>query len=164
MGFELLWTALGRTVVGNLTTVTRSVRQFGTLLFGFYFANKAVEAMVDGQEQFLPAFLRFEQLTAYARYGEKNARSDIRGIRAVTRNISEANGSLRLSPKADFQILSDQKTYGLYGLFRMAAYSSGLLRSRDETRLTPLSYLNTTLGAKQEAARRWNRDNQPHWP
>ncbi|MEI6784226.1 MAG: hypothetical protein WCQ21_25315, partial [Verrucomicrobiota bacterium] len=114
--------------------------------------------------QFLPAFLRFEQLTAYARYGEKNARSDIRGIRAVTRNISEANGSLRLSPKADFQILSDQKTYGLYGLFRMAAYSSGLLRSRDETRLTPLSYLNTTLGAKQEAARRWNRDNQPHWP
>ncbi|MEI6779274.1 MAG: hypothetical protein WCQ21_00005, partial [Verrucomicrobiota bacterium] len=47
LGFELLWTALGRTVVGNLTTVTRSVRQFGTLLFGFYFANKAVEAMVD---------------------------------------------------------------------------------------------------------------------
>jgi len=139
LGFELLWTALGRTVVGNLTTVTRSVRQFGTLLFGFYFANKAVEAMVDGQEQFLPAFLRFEQLTAYARYGEKNARSDIRGIRAVTRNISEANGSLRLSPKADFQILSDQKTYGLYGLFRMAAYSSSLLRSRDETRLTPLA-------------------------
>jgi hypothetical protein len=139
LGLELLWTALGRTVVGNLTTVTRSVRQFGTLLFGFYFANKAVEAMVDGQEQFLPAFLRFEQLTAYARYGEKNARSDVRGIRAVTRNISEANGSLRLSPKADFQILSDQKTYGLYGLFRMAAYSSGLLRSRDETRLTPLA-------------------------
>ena len=27
-----------------------------------------------------------------------------------------------------------------------------------------VSYLNTTLGAKQEAARRWNRDNQPHWP
>ena len=32
LGFELLWTALGRDIVGNLTTVTRSVRQFSTLL------------------------------------------------------------------------------------------------------------------------------------
>lgn len=139
LGFELLWTALGREVVGNLTTVTRSVRQFSTLLFGFYFAHKAVELMPDGREQFLPVFLRFEQLAAYSRYGEKTARSDIRGIRAVTRNMAESNGSLKLSPRADFQILSDQKTYGIYGLFRMAAHSSGLLRSREETTLTPFA-------------------------
>lgn len=136
LGLEPLWTGFGRTVIGNLTTVTDSVRQFSTLLFGFYFADKAAESATDRDERFLAAFLRFEQLAAYARYGEKGAQSDIRGIRAVTRHVQE-DRHLRLSPQADSQILSDQKTYGIYGLFRVAARKSGLLQASDETGLTP---------------------------
>lgn len=139
LGFEQLWTGLGRTVVGNLTTVTRSVRQFSTLLFGFYFADKATEERAEREEFFLPVFLRFEQLAAYARYRDPAARSDIRGIRAVSRNVQENSSRLWLSAKNDWQILSDQKTYGIYGLFRMAAQSSGLLELQDETRLTPVA-------------------------
>jgi hypothetical protein len=134
LGFEPLWTNLGRKVIGNLTTVTDSVRQFSTLLFGYYFADKAAES-ANRDERFLAAFLRFEQLAAYARYKEKGARTDIRGIRAVTRHVQE-HCKLRLSPKADSQILSDQKTYGIYGIFRVAARNSGLLEATDETRLT----------------------------
>ena len=140
LGFELLWTTLGRKVIGNLTTVTRSVRQFSTLLFGFYFANKATESLTDRDEQLLATFLRFEQLAAYARYTEPRARSDVRGIRAVSRNVQERRGRLCLSQKTDSQILSDQKTYGIYGLFRMAARSSGLLQTEDDTRLTPTAW------------------------
>ena len=68
LGFERIWTAFGREIIGNLTTVTQSVRQFSTLLFGFHLANQATESLADRDEEFLPAFLRFEQLAAYARY------------------------------------------------------------------------------------------------
>jgi len=140
LGFEVIWTALGREIIGNLTTVTRSVRQFSTLLFGFHLANRATESLADRDEQFLPAFLRFEQLAAYARfcqYGDQTVGGDIRGIRAVRRNMQESRHHLRLSPEPQWRLLSDQKTYGLYGLFRMAAYNSGLLDRDKDTQLSP---------------------------
>jgi hypothetical protein len=138
LGFELLWTALGRRVVGNLTTVTRSVRQFSTLLFGWHFANQATEGLADRDEQFLPAFLRFEQLAAYVRYdNDRSGRTDIRGMRAVARHMYERGRRQTLSTRSNALILSDQKSYGLYGLFRVAARNSGLLEADDETRLTP---------------------------
>ena len=138
LGFEQLWTALGRQVVGNLTTVTRSIRQFSTLLFGFYFADRGSEMLGDGVE-FLPAFLRFEQLAAYARFHcyDETVHSEIRGIRAVKRNVVDCRRRPWLSSRRQRQILSDQKTYGLYGLFRTAARSSGLLRAKDGKRLSP---------------------------
>ena len=67
LGLELIWTNLGRTLVGNLTTVTRSVRQFTTLLLGIHFAGQVSSPGHDG-DTFLSAFLRFEQLAAYSRY------------------------------------------------------------------------------------------------
>ena len=142
LGFEALWTTLGREIIGNLTTVTRSVRQFSTLLYGFHFANQATESSEDRDEQFLPAFLRFEQLAAYARfckYGDMAVGGDIRGIRAVRRNVNDFNErrhDLWISRRSDWLLLSDQKTYGLYGLFRMAAYKSGLLDPEKDTRLS----------------------------
>jgi len=138
LGFERIWTAFGREVVGNLTTVTRSVRQFSTLLFGFHLANQATESPADRDDEFLPVFLRFEQLAAYARYrGDQAAARDIRGIRAVRRNVERHRRGLWLSRKSEWQLLSDQKTYGLYGLFRMAACNSGWLHPDRQTQLSP---------------------------
>jgi hypothetical protein len=142
LGFETIWTALGREIIGNLTTVTRSVRQFSTLLYGFHFANLATESSQDHDENFLPSFLRFEQLAGYARFwhhGEESVGRDIRGIRAVRRNVGEFQQRQRdlwLSGKREWLILSDQKTYGLYGMFRMAAHKSGLLDRVDDKRLS----------------------------
>ncbi len=142
LGFETIWTALGREIIGNLTTVTRSVRQFSTLLYGFHFANLAAELSQDRNENLLPSFLRFEQLAGYARFwhhGEESVGRDIRGIRAVRRNVGEFQQRQRdlwLSGKREWLILSDQKTYGLYGMFRMAAHKSGLLDPADDKRLS----------------------------
>jgi len=65
LGLQTIWARLGRHVVGNLTTVNRSARDFTTLVPGYYFAERiANEAGGDGD---LAVFLRWEQLAAYAR-------------------------------------------------------------------------------------------------
>jgi hypothetical protein len=40
VGVQTIWTRLGRQVVGNLTTVSNSVRDFTVLLLGYYFAER----------------------------------------------------------------------------------------------------------------------------
>ena len=65
LGVQTVWARLGRHVVGNLTTVSTSVRDFTTLILGYYFAERvANEASGDSD---LAVFLRWEQLAAYAR-------------------------------------------------------------------------------------------------
>jgi hypothetical protein len=135
LGLELIWTSLGRALVGNLTTVTRSVRQFTTLLTGIHFASQ-VSPRGDEEDGFLSAFLRFEQLAAYSRYLHfEQAHGDIRGVRAVRRNLNEGGGTVAISVLPEAQILSSQQAYGIYGLFRMAARASGLLEDALEDRL-----------------------------
>ena len=65
LGIQAIWTRLGRHVVGNLTTVSTSVRDFTTLLLGYYFAEKVAD--VEGPGLDLATFLKWEQLAAYAR-------------------------------------------------------------------------------------------------
>jgi hypothetical protein len=43
LGVQAIWTRMGRHVVGNLTTVSTSVRDFTTTLLGFYFAERVAE-------------------------------------------------------------------------------------------------------------------------
>ena len=40
LGVQTVWARLGRQVVGNLTTVTTSVRDFTTTILGYYFAER----------------------------------------------------------------------------------------------------------------------------
>src|SRR5918998_3531051 len=65
LGIQQVWTRLGRNVVGNLTTVSNSVRDFTTLLLGYYFAERIADEKGPGTEQ--ATFLKWEQLAAYAR-------------------------------------------------------------------------------------------------
>lgn len=49
LGIQPIWTHLGRRVVGNLTTVSNSVRDFTTTILGYYFAERvAKEKNGDG--------------------------------------------------------------------------------------------------------------------
>jgi hypothetical protein len=50
LGAQSVWTRLGRQVVGNLTTVTNSVRDFTTLLLGYYFAERVATELGPGSE------------------------------------------------------------------------------------------------------------------
>src|SRR6266542_3754123 len=110
LGLQTIWARLGRHVVGNLTTVSTSVRDFATLVLGYYFAERvANEAAGDGD---LAVFLRWEQVAAYAR-GGINGDWEFRGVERAKKNW---NTEERIPLGTDFgsQILSNQKTYGLW--------------------------------------------------
>ena len=140
MGFQPLWTHLGRRVVGNLTTVTTSLRNFTTLLLGLYFTERALVAGHFDEGERANLFLKFEQLAAYSRYAyngdETETAESPRGLRRVQRKLAEGEGRVRISAAGEHQILSSQKTYGIWGLFTVAARQSGLVE-RQENRLTP---------------------------
>ncbi len=132
LGVQSIWTHLGRNIVGNLTTVSTSLRDFTSLLLGYHFAERVTdEGGTDGE---LATFLKWEQLAAYAR-GSINNDWAFRGTERVQRNINEGS-RVRLSAESGDQILGNQKTYGLWGLYTVPARSSGLVAG-DPTRLTP---------------------------
>src|SRR2546421_3199416 len=113
LGVQSIWTRFGRQVVGNLTTVSTSVRDFTTLLLGYYFAERLAAEGTPGSE--LDTFLKFEQLAAYARVFV-NGDTSLRGTERVQKALSEGT---RVSISADqaSQILGNQKIYGLWGLY-----------------------------------------------
>ena len=132
LGIQQIWTRLGRHVVGNLTTVSNSVRDFTTLLLGYYFAEQVAHELGPGTE--LSTFLKWEQLAAYCR-AEVNSDFSFRGTERVRKNLAE-DSRVCLSGERSHQILSNQKIYGLWGLYTMPARSSGLVDG-DPPRLTP---------------------------
>lgn len=132
LGVQAIWSRFGRRVVGNLTTVSTSVRDFNVLILGYYFAERvADEGGTDGE---LATFLKWEQLAAYARASVNKER----GFRGIERVLSRlANGDRhRLGTDGTSQILGNQKIYGLWGLYSVPARASGLLEG-DPARLTP---------------------------
>src|SRR5688572_23918629 len=112
LGVQPIWTRLGRHVIGNLTTVSTSVRDFTITLLGYYFAERIAE-QEEGDSN-LGVFLRWEQLAAYAR-GEINGDWQFRGTERTKNNLQDGN-KVRLGADSSAVILSDQKTYGLWGL------------------------------------------------
>ena len=131
LGVQAIWTKLGRRVVGNLTTVSNSVQDFSVLLLGYYFA--ALVAEDAGSEGDLATFLKWEQLAAYAR-AQAGKELRFRGTERVLKRMGEG-GKVTLGLSNDAQILSNQKIYGLWGLYSMPARASGLLGG-DPGRLT----------------------------
>lgn len=123
----------------NLTTVTVSLRGFTTYLLGVYFAQVEVDERGKDEGDLVHAFLKTEQLAAYSRVTKEKDLSgtlddlELRGIQRVQRNLRE--GHVRISASEQWQILADQRTYGLWGLYTVASRNSGLL-DRTRPRLT----------------------------
>lgn len=82
LGLVPLRGAFRRKVVGNLTTVTNSVRGFTKLLLGYYFAQEVAENGDHEAESTLSLFLKFEQLAAYCQY-HVNRDRNYRGIESI---------------------------------------------------------------------------------
>lgn len=138
LGLVPLWASFGRKVVGNLTTASNSVRGFTTLILGFHFAGRIAPGGADREATRLAVFLKFEQLAGYARY-IRNRDGNTRGITEIKRRIDEHGGRrIPIGAARDRQILSNQKTYGLWGLYTMPSIDSGLLVRQDMV-LTPLA-------------------------
>jgi hypothetical protein len=131
LGIQQIWARLGRRVVGNLTTVSNSLRDFTTLLLGYYFAEQLSHELGSGTE--LTTFLKWEQLVAYSR-AAVNKDFAFRGTERVRKNLNEGS-RVTISDDRSHQILGDQKTYGLWGLYTMPSRASGLVDG-DPARLT----------------------------
>ncbi len=132
LGIQQIWTRLGRHIIGNLTTVSNSVRDFTTLLLGYYFTEQLANDRGPGTE--LSTFLKWEQLAAYSRAVENNDWA-FRGSERVRKNLSETS-RVTLSADSAHQILGNQKIYGLWGLYTMPARASSLVDG-DPPKLTP---------------------------
>ena len=109
LGIQPIWTRFGRHIIGNLSTVSFSVRDFTILLLGYYFAEQIADRKGPGTE--LATFLKWEQLAAYSR-AKVNNDLKFRGTERVQRNL-EGDGSVHISATAGDQILSSQKLYGI---------------------------------------------------
>ena len=125
LGVQPAWSGFGRHLVTNLTTVSNSVRGFTVLLLGRYFGERLIADDRAEEHDALSIFLRTEQLCAYARLVINEA-DDTRGIERVRKFLNEGR-SIRIEDGPDGWILSDQKTYGLWGLFSVPARVSGLI-------------------------------------
>lgn len=122
LGIQPIWTRFGRQVVGNLTTVSTSVTDFATTILGHYFIERV--RAVSEEDDDLGVFLRWEQLAAYAR-AHVNGDISFRGTDRARLQLQES--FVRLSDDRAYQILSNQKTYGLWGLYTVPSRASGLL-------------------------------------
>ena len=131
LGVQPIWSAFGRHIIGNLTTVTDSLRGFTVLLLGRYFGERLLRDGEIEEENVVDVFLRVEQVCGYARClaleEDERGAGRILGIERVKRRISEGVASVSIGITPDAAILSDQKTYGLWGLFSVSARVSKLL-------------------------------------
>ncbi|RYZ27079.1 MAG: hypothetical protein EOO10_13770, partial [Chitinophagaceae bacterium] len=64
LGFQVLWQHQARSLIPYLSTVSGNVRDFQIMCLAYYFYGR------EADTHFVPFFLRFEQLMAYARYEE----------------------------------------------------------------------------------------------
>lgn len=133
LGIQSVWTRFGRHVVGNLTTVSTSVRDFTVTILGYHLVERLRET--QGPERDLATFLKWEQFAAYAR-GYVNDDWEFRGTEKARRNLDDGGGKVRLSEQTQDQILGNQKIYGLWGLYTAPSRASGFLLD-DPTRLAP---------------------------
>lgn len=138
LGFEVTWSHFGRRLVGNLTTITTSATNFKVALLGFVCAHEVStdSHSVQRAQQVWQGFLRYEQLAAYLRLHGQTDNSLMGVNRAKDRyeQLTEVpHSTLILSDAGSSQILSNQSSYGLWGLYSSAMREAGLIKGDDRT-------------------------------
>ena len=107
-------------MVGNLTTQTTSLDDFRVLLIGAWLIDQTDSAEIPQAD----VFLAWEQLASYARLTAAHEE----GFRGVTRAKKYlAADEIWTSAEREHQILTNQQAYGIWGLYRAAAWRCGLL-------------------------------------
>lgn len=123
LGLVAIWSFFGRRVVGNLTTVSTSQRDFTLRVFGQWVVERIGEQHPDSPP--LAAFLRFEQLCSYARIC-RDPDAAFRGVERVRTRLAESR-RVTLSAAPEHQTLGNQRTYGVFGIYSVPSANSGLL-------------------------------------
>ena len=157
LGAQAVWSATGRPLIGNLTTVTDSLAGFTTLLIGLRLAEFASADELDSPTN---AFLIWEQMAAYVRHVVRGQRGFF-GLQRIAARAAKAGGNggkVHLSAQPEYQILSNQRTDGLLGNYTGPARASGLVAPGTPARLTPAAaaFVDAVYLPRLEAG--WGRD------
>lgn len=122
LGFQVIWQHQAKKLIPFLSTVSGSLRDFQVLSLAHHLYG-------DLNAGFMPFFIRFEQLIAYARFtkGEK----DFNGTRKVAAIINSDPRTLTLSPAKRDQILTNQRAYGIWGKYNRPYTEMGILKKPD---------------------------------
>lgn len=136
LGVQPIWTRFARHLIGNLTQTTTSVRNFKVLLLGRWFGELLLEEGRIGEDGAVDVFLRVEQVCGYARFVEP--KDYIPGKERIGRRFASETpvATIGIGPQAE--ILSDQRAYGIWGQFTVAARVSELIPA-GPVGLTPLA-------------------------
>lgn len=111
LGFQSIWASSGRKLIAYLSTVSTSLVDFQILTYAKYWHDKYKKE--DNSIGFIPFFLKLEQAFAYARI-----QIDQTGFNGITK-VSERkdDNKFTLGVKSPHTILSNQRTYGIYGKY-----------------------------------------------
>lgn len=122
LGIEAIWSHTGRQLVGNLTTVTANLDNFIVALLCCCHANATGADLEEVQQQYMQS----EQLAAYLKLAA--TLEGLHGFLGITRARKHFQKSkIPLGASANAQILSDQLSYGLWGLYSSALEGAGLI-------------------------------------
>jgi len=108
LGFQSLWAAAGHRAVAHLSTVSSNLTDYMILSYALYFYRGRPE------NQFLQFFLKFEQVCGYARR-IYDVDKGFNGIEFVNKRRENSEFSISLKPTDT--LLSNQRTYGIYGKY-----------------------------------------------
>lgn len=108
LGFQPIWQSLGRTVVKYLSTVSVNLKDFQVLSYAWYFYEDR------DPKDFLKFFTKFEQAFGFAR-GQYLKDDRFNGIDFVRKNLNKS--IFHFSNKSEHTLLSNQKSYGIYGKY-----------------------------------------------
>lgn len=112
LGFQVIWQDAGRKLIPFLSTVSNNIIDFQILCLGF-----AIKKIIDiPDDQFEAFFIRFEQLMAYTRY-EKDSGKGFNGVDKVRRIRAAGSKEVQISNNIQHQILSNQRSYGIWGKY-----------------------------------------------
>ena len=143
LGIEYVWSAVGRELVGNLTTITSHLDNFVFSLLGYYLCQDAVRGVADWD-----LFQRFEQLTSRTRIA--NGLTGVLGFERISRSDS---APIVLGTSRAAMILSNQRQAGLWGLYTTALIGAKLLQ--DDRTTTELGRQLAEAFLKDAPNRSW---------
>lgn len=121
LGIEAVWSFMGRQIVGNLTTVTSNLENFIVALICCDYAHSDNLQQLSGIQD---KYLRAEQLSAYFKLDAN--KTNFLGISRAKKNYEQGEISLGSDPSA--QLLGNQLSYGLWGLYSTALEGAGLIK------------------------------------
>lgn len=112
LGFQVIWQEAARKLIPNLSTVSSNIKDYQILSLAHALKHQLSIADAD----FEPFFFRFEQLMAYTRYKQAPGEG-FNGVDKVRKIMSADPTTVRISNNSADQLLSNQRSYGIWGKY-----------------------------------------------